>query len=1307
MLKLNKKKYVGFLLIVILVICIIGITILSKHDKFKGLVKVKNARVLTSVGNTSLTTSKGYDFVNYSLSYARFKEFNDSKYTTVLSDNGKSIEVTGHDITLGEEQNLSLLLVIENAPNGVSITPKIQIKEATGTYTNINTQSIKVETNSVEGYVRDENLMSVSNIELSISKNGREIKRTYTNSEGRFIFTDLTPDNYEIKVEEDIYELLGNNKIQVQNSSNINLSVRQVESYNIKTKKYISKLKLVVNGKEKNYNYGEVEKVVQSIEKAKTISGEIEYKIVVQNKGEKPGIVTRVIDEVEPGLTFETSKNSGWEEVDGNLLYRPIEGVSLSKNAKREIKLVLTINNTEEIKTYLNKVTSKGELYEHVVFVLEDEVIKEEDVIEGEYIKEPTTSEENIGWYTDKNYTNKYNFKNSVTKNLILYSKIKPLDIDHTVTFVDKNPETSDETNYEIKTVHDRDKVTRPETDPSHTGYTFKCWAVNNECFDFNTDIKQDTVLESKYTINKYTVLFINNGEEYARREVNYKNQIPSVDEPSVEYFTFTHWSLTDGGDEYNLDTPVTGDITLYAVYTRENFTVNIIDKNPQTSEEVVIDTQTVAKGNKVTRPETDPTKTGYTFECYQDINSTDCYNFNSPVSENMTLVTKYNINKYSVTFINNGTEYKKQEIEYMGLIEAPVNPFKEFFTFKYWSLEENGTEYDITTPVTNNVTLYSVYEKDTYNVKFIDDGRIIRDEDVDAGTLITAETVSKEGYTFKYWTEDGDTAFDFSNPITNSIILNSVYEIINYSINYDLDGGLLPDGIVNPDKYTIISEPITLNNPSKEGYTFIGWTDDNSQTPDTNYVINTGSTGNKNIKANYEKINYTITYNLNGGSLSDGQDNPIKYTVESEKITLNNPSKEGYTFIGWTGSNGTTPETSVSISKGSTGNKEYVANYEAVEYTITYKGLTNDEKTALNNPATYTIESNNIVLNNPNNRVDTDGDLTEIFIGWKENESTSINITIETGSTGNKEYEAIWQTADEDVYTITYNLNGGTLETENPTSFTKKTNTFTLNNPSKEGYTFIGWTGSNGTTPETNVSVVKGTRENLSFVANYTEIEYTIEYDLKGGVLETANPTSYTITSPSFTLNNPSKTGYTFVGWEGTDLSTEDISVTIEQGSIGNRSYVAKYTKNNYTITYNLNGGTVSEENPNSYTVTDTFTLNNPSREGYTFTGWSGTGLVELTNEVTVPVGNIGNREYTANYTPINYTITYDLDGGTITEANPESYNIETETFTLNNPSKEGYSFRGWIVNNDDTPDKDYTIQTGSTGNSRVPEES
>ena len=119
--------------------------------------------------------------------------------------------------------------------------------------------------------------------------------------------------------------------------------------------------------------------------------------------------------------------------------------------------------------------------------------------------------------------------------------------------------------------------------------------------------------------------------------------------------------------------------------------------------------------------------------------------------------------------------------------------------------------------------------------------------------------------------------------------------------------------------------------------------------------------------------------------------------------------------------------------------------------------------------------------------------------------------------------------------------------------------------------------------------------------------------------------------------------------------------------------------------------------DNPTSYNIeTEAFTLENPSRNGYQFDGWTGTDLSGKTQTVTITQGTIGNRSYTANFSPIEYTITYELNGGTNNADNPTSYTIESATITLKAPTRNAYNFSGWTLNGEAISE----IAHGSTGN-------
>lgn len=291
--------------------------------------------------------------------------------------------------------------------------------------------------------------------------------------------------------------------------------------------------------------------------------------------------------------------------------------------------------------------------------------------------------------------------------------------------------------------------------------------------------------------------------------------------------------------------------------------------------------------------------------------------------------------------------------------------------------------------------------------------------------------------------------------------------------------------------------------------------------------------------------------------------------------------------------------------------------------------------------------------------------------------------------------------------YKIAYNLEGGKLSKTNPETYDVTSATIILNNPIKEGYDFIGWTGSNGDTPKITVIIEQGSTGNLEYTANYAPkpvppTVYTITYkNIEGCIIDPDNPTNYDTTSATITLTNPEKEGYTFIGWTGTGIEGEaSTTVKIRRGSIGNREYTANFIPDDYTITYELNGGKILADNPTVYNITFAdIVLNNPIKDGYIFIGWSGTGLAEMTTKLTIPRGSIGNRKYTANFMVESYHITYNIDGGCVAKANPESYDITSATITLNNPTKEGYTFLGWTGTDIAELTSTVTIPTGSTG--------
>ena len=195
---------------------------------------------------------------------------------------------------------------------------------------------------------------------------------------------------------------------------------------------------------------------------------------------------------------------------------------------------------------------------------------------------------------------------------------------------------------------------------------------------------------------------------------------------------------------------------------------------------------------------------------------------------------------------------------------------------------------------------------------------------------------------------------------------------------------------------------------------------------------------------------------------------------------------------------------------------------------------------------------------------------------------------------------------------------------------------------PEREHYDFTGWyrtpEGGEANCVQLDESyIVEGT---MTLYAGWTPVAYAVNYELGGGENASGNPTSHGIESDRLLLNNPTRTGYDFAGWDvsGIDaLETDgDGNVYIPAGTVGEITLTAQWTPTVYTIGYTLIRGETAETNPASYTIEDAdIVLSNPAADGYEFTGWTGMGLEGKTLTVTIPTGSHGNREYTATWLP------------------------------------------------------------------------
>ncbi len=435
------------------------------------------------------------------------------------------------------------------------------------------------------------------------------------------------------------------------------------------------------------------------------------------------------------------------------------------------------------------------------------------------------------------------------------------------------------------------------------------------------------------------------------------------------------------------------------------------------------------------------------------------------------------------------------------------------------------------------------------------------------------------------------------------------------YAVTLNTNGGTINSGNVTSYTYGVGATLPTAGDMTYTGHTFVGWYDNENLTGSPVTAIGGTETGNKEYWAKWEANAYTVTLNTNGGTINSGNVTSYTYGVGATLPTAGDMTYTGHTFVGWYDNENLTGSPVTAISKTETGNKEYWAKWEANPYTVTLN--TNGGTINSGNVTGYTY--------GVGATLPTADDMTytgHTFVGWYDNENLTGDPVTAIGGTemGNKEYWAKWEI---NQYTITVKPENGkadiTITQDYGTPITAPAD------PTREGYTFAGWDKA---IPATMPA------ENLTITAHWSLDTYSITYNLDGGTAS-GNPDFYTVESSTITLNPPTRTGYTFIGWSGTDLSGSDnLTVTIPAGSIGNRSYIAHWSLNTYSITYDLDGGTALG-NPDFYTVeSSAITLNEPTKAGYVFTGWSGTDLVGEDNlTVTIPAGSIGDRRYTAHW--------------------------------------------------------------------------
>ena len=314
-------------------------------------------------------------------------------------------------------------------------------------------------------------------------------------------------------------------------------------------------------------------------------------------------------------------------------------------------------------------------------------------------------------------------------------------------------------------------------------------------------------------------------------------------------------------------------------------------------------------------------------------------------------------------------------------------------------------------------------------------------------------------------------------------------------------------------------------------------------------------------------------------------------------------------------------------------------------------------------------------------------------FKGWYKESTFATKVTsIPKTQTGDIDLYAKFEA---NKHNIIYELDGGTNGAGNPATYAYGIGVPNLADASKTGYTFEGWYEDEHFTGSAVTSISTDRDEDVTLYAKFEANKHNITYELDGGTNGAGNPATYTYGIGVPNLADASKTGYTFEGWYEDENFTGSAVTSISTDRDEAVTLYAKFDVASYGITYELDGGTNGEGNPDTYTYgTGVSEFANATKPSHTFKGWYSDST--FTTKVTsISENQTGAVTLYAKFEANKYNITYELDGGTNGVGNPDTYTYGIGVPNLAAASKTGYTFEGWYEDEHFTGEKVTSIST------------
>lgn len=885
----------------------------------------------------------------------------------------------------------------------------------------------------------------------------------------------------------------------------------------------------------------------------------------------------------------------------------------------------------------------------------------------------------------------------------------------------------------------------------SYEGYSFTGWYWPGGTDRLNiteTTFANPATFTAYWDINEYTVTFWANGGAWEGIGDTYPVTVEhgstvveangaDITAPEREGMAFTVWLDEDGNIFDPKTDAVTGNLRLTAQWDDVYYKVTFDYGNGQAST-----VQTVKKGENATPPAT-PEYDGFEFQYwYIDGVGTE-YVFSTPVESNFTLKAMWIPKTYIVT-INAGANDAVLNINNAPVTSGPIftvevtygqtiadanvvlnNPTRDGYTFSGWYA--NGAVWTSDTSITSDIEVTASWNAGRYKIAFDLSGA--------PGTAPAAQTVghggtvsrptdpSWEGHEFLGWFLKGsDTPWDFSNTVSASATLYAGWRNSSYKVSFEGNGGTFTanrnwTGSYSEDVQSGYRVSAEIANPTRDGYTFAGWFDEDGNAWNASTVI----TGSVTYYAKWDANSYELTLYANGGAYADGSD--VKVYPASETTPIGNveiPTREGYVFRGWyTRADG---GERVEFETTSTLDKDTIlyAHWTEAVYQVTYQG---QDFSWTNKNVKY----GSTVKAPTSSNYDIEGyTITGWYTTRTYDEGTEWNFAEDTVT----QNTVLYAKYEAKAFTITFDANGGVGAQYTQSFAFGESKPLTANQFTREGWSFVGWatekdSGEIVYEDQQYTSFDSADSKDITLYAVWTQTKYTVNYiGADGSIIATKHPVYGGTVTPLKT--DPVLDGAEFIGWyydtdgDGRgdtpwqfatgkiygdlnlyamfDVRMLNISYTAYDNGSPREDAVVSVPYNT-TVTVNPAGGVYGEgTNSATHVIVEDCNIGDPQRAGFDFLGWVyDADANSFTAQWEAKQYQVYYYKYNANGGPayayssaafgIGDVITYNTDGGnynntigpntiTVTADNCDKLALTDEV------SKEGYEFLGWYYN-------------------------